>query len=50
MLGRDMYLHREMYQILMDLDFDPLFQYWGEFYYTPVHFMNSPPTVCKKDI
>ena len=28
--GRDMYLHREMYQLLMDLD--PLFQCWGEFY------------------
>ena len=30
--GRDMYLRREMWQLLMDLDFDPLFQCWGEFY------------------
>ena len=31
--SRDMYLRREMLQLLMDLDFDPLFQCWGEFYF-----------------
>ena len=30
--SRDIYLYREMEQLLMDLDFDPLFQCWGEFY------------------
>ena len=29
---RDIYLYREMGQLLMDLDFDPLFQRWGEFH------------------
>ena len=26
------YIHREIQQILMDLDFHPLFQCWGKFY------------------
>ena len=29
---RDMFLHKEMQQLLMALDFDPLFQCWSEFF------------------
>ena len=27
---RDMFLHKEMHQLLMALDFDPIFQCWSE--------------------